>query len=190
MSSCLEVVTPDVPGNSGLMVFAERVFPAFYVVIEHFFAVFADCHGFHGQGQHLVDTPGLDRYGIKLRENRVGIEAVLGPVTAAAGEENGLVVRRETLGYLIGRVVGEASGLSPLYRHHEDVHVSMAVGSEGDVLSVTAPDGLKVVGLVEGERSGFTAPDIYQVKVPFVGKDDLIPVGGYGGVADPLIGCG
>ena len=181
----LGIVGPDVAGDGRGVVLAPLVLAALAVVVEEEPAVAAEL-GVLGRGAEDLD--GAAARGRDLVELGLGAgreEAVRGGVAAGRAEEDGLVVGREGVGELRGRMVGQAPGFAARRGHDEDIEVAVAVAGEGDGLAVAAPDGHEVVGFVHRQGHGDAAVGRDAVEVALVGEDDGLGVRRDGRVAQP-----
>jgi hypothetical protein len=179
------IIDPGIAGDGRLVFFAPFVFAAFFIVVNHFGAVFTDLDVFGRDGKDLLyaATGGRHLVQFGLCARRV-LTVDFGILTGAAEDDGGIVVG-EGVGHFIGSVEGKPSGIAPFGIHDEDIEVAVAIGGKGNLLPVAAPYGHKVVRFVKGQLRGFAAGAAYEVEIALVGKGDFTAIRGDGRIAHP-----
>jgi len=91
-------------------------------------------------------------------------------------EEEGLGVE-EGYGDLLGTIGGDAAQLSAVGADEEDVTPTLAVGGEGDLSAVGAPDGGAIVGGIGGQTQGTPSLGRHGIDITAVAEGDAAAVG-------------
>jgi hypothetical protein len=179
------VVDPDVAGDGRRVALAPLVLAALLVVVDEEAPVAAEAGVLGRRGQDHRRAAAVHGNAVELGLGARRELAVGRRVEARAAEDDGLVVGRERVGKLGGRMEGQAAGRAAGRGHDEDVEVAEPVAGEGDGPAVVAPNGIGVVGVVCRQRDSGAAGGRDAVDVPFVSEGDRLPVGRDGRIAQP-----
>src|SRR5260221_253199 len=168
------------------MVFAPGVFIPFAVLVDELVSLFVVMEEFCSGAVEHDTGAAFYRHFVQLHEIGVGGEADGGiEVVAVGAEDDGLVVRCKVIGDILCRVGSQTGGFTAGSGYYIDVEIAVAVGGEGNLFPVMAPNGVAVIGIVEGEGDCGAAGGRYFEEVAFITEGDEFPVGTQGGLLDP-----
>src|SRR5258708_2038462 len=167
------------------MVFAPGVFISLAVLVDELVPFVVVMQEFCAGAVEHDAGAAFYRNFVKLHKIGVGGEADGGiEVVAVGAEDDGLVVGAKIIGDILCRVGSQTGGFTAGSGYYIDVEIAVAVGGEGNLFPVIAPNGVAVIGVVGGEGDCGAAGGRYFEEGAFITGGDEFPVGSEGGLLD------